>query len=71
MGIKGRVADQSNTIKDFDFAPVDHFAAEMDDFADCILTGRQTRVPGEEGRRDVRIMTAIYQAAASGKTVAL
>jgi predicted dehydrogenase len=71
VGIKGRVADQSNAIKDFDFAPVDHFAAEMDDFADCILTGKQTRVPGEEGRRDVRIMTAIYQAAATGKTVAL
>ena len=71
VGIKGRAADQSNTIKDFDFAPVDHFAAEMDDFADCILTGRQTRVPGEEGRRDVRIMTAIYQAAAASKTITL
>ncbi|HWN80870.1 MAG TPA: Gfo/Idh/MocA family oxidoreductase, partial [Candidatus Udaeobacter sp.] len=71
VGIKGRVADQANTIKDFDFPPVDHFAAEMDDFADCILNGKQTRVPGEEGRRDVRIMTAIYQSAASNKTIML
>jgi predicted dehydrogenase len=43
----------------------------MDDFADCILNDRPTSVPGEEGRRDQRIMAAIYQAAASGKTVAL
>jgi predicted dehydrogenase len=43
----------------------------MDDFADCILNRRPTRVPGEEGRRDVRIMQAIYQAAASGRTVRL
>jgi predicted dehydrogenase len=71
VGIKGRSADSGNAIKDFDFAPVDHFAAEMDDFADCILTGKQTRVPGEEGRRDVRIMTAIYQAAATGKSITL
>jgi predicted dehydrogenase len=43
----------------------------MDDFADCILNGKETRVPGEEGRRDNRIMAAIYEAAATGKTVAL
>ena len=71
VGIKGRAADQSNAIKDFDFAPVDHFAAEMDDFASCILSGKPTRVPGEEGRRDVRIMTAIYQSAATNKTITL
>ena len=43
----------------------------MDDFADCILNDKPTRVPGEEGRRDQRIMAAIYEAAASGKTIAL
>lgn len=70
-GIKGRMRSEGGTPKDFDFPPVDHFAAEMDDFADCILNGKQTRVPGEEGRRDVRIMAAIYESAASGKRVAL
>ena len=58
-------------MKAFDFPAIDHFAAEMDDFADCILHDKPTRVPGEEGRRDQRIMAAIYEAAASGKTVAL
>jgi predicted dehydrogenase len=70
VGIKGRMSSQGGP-KDFDFPAVDHFAAEMDDFADCILNGKETRVPGEEGRRDQRIMAAIYEAAASRKTVAL
>ncbi len=53
------------------FAPVDHFAVEMDAFAQCIMSGRQTSVPGEEGLRDVRIMQAIYEAAAKGAEVRL
>jgi predicted dehydrogenase len=50
---------------------VNHFVAEMDDFADCILTDKPTRVPGEEGRRDMRIVEATYEAASSGRTVKL
>jgi predicted dehydrogenase len=69
-GIRGRVSGPEG-VRELDFPQVDQFAAEMDDFADCILTGRPTRVPGEEGRRDVRIITAIYEAAASGRTVGL
>jgi len=44
-------------------------AAQMDDFADCILTGRPTSVPGELGRRDIAILMAIYEAARTGKRV--
>ena len=69
-GIKGRISTRGNT-KEFDFAPVDHFAAQMDDFAQCIIENKPTRVPGEEGRRDQRIMAAIYEAAQSGKSVKL
>jgi predicted dehydrogenase len=69
-GIKGRMITRGNS-KEFDFPPVDHFAAQMDDFADCIINNKPTRVPGEEGRRDQRIMAAIYEAAQSGKTVKL
>jgi predicted dehydrogenase len=47
------------------------FAAEMDDFAQCILENRPTKVPGEEGLRDVKIMMAIYEAAKTGKAVEL
>ncbi|MGH7942707.1 MAG: Gfo/Idh/MocA family protein [Limisphaerales bacterium] len=51
------------------FPQIDQFAAEMDDFAQCILENRPTRVPGEEGLRDVKIMRAIYESAATGRTV--
>ena len=44
-------------------------AMQMDDFAECILTGRATRVPSEMGRRDIQITTAIYEAARTGKRV--
>ena len=49
--------------------PVNQQARQIDDFAACILTGRATPVPGELGRRDIRILSAIYEAAASGKRV--
>jgi predicted dehydrogenase len=52
-----------------EFPQIDQFAAEMDDFAQCILDNRPTRVPGEEGLRDVKIMMAIYESARTGKTV--
>jgi glucose-fructose oxidoreductase len=44
-------------------------AAHMDDFVDCIRMGRESEVNGEMGRRDMRIITAIYEAAKSGKKV--
>lgn len=47
------------------------FAAEMDDFAQCILNNRPTRVPGEEGLRDIKIMMAIYESARTGQAVNL
>ena len=48
---------------------VNQQALQMDDFAECVLTGRESPVPGELGRRDLRILTAIYEAAASGGRV--
>ena len=51
------------------FDEIDVFAAEMDDFARCIQTGAPSRVSGEEGLRDVRLLMAIYEAARTGSTV--
>ena len=51
--------------------PNDMFALEMDDFSRCILENRQSKVSGEEGLRDVRIMMAIYEAARTGRSVKL
>lgn len=44
-------------------------AVQMDDFADCVISERNTPVPGEMGRRHMAIITAIYEAARTGKTV--
>jgi predicted dehydrogenase len=50
---------------------VNHFAAEMEHFSQCILEDKDPRTPGEEGLADMRIMAAIEEAAASGKAVKL
>jgi len=49
--------------------PAHQQAFQMDDFAECILTGRETPVPGEMGLRDIRILMAIYEAARIGAKV--
>ena len=51
------------------FPWINQQAAQMDDFADCVLTGRKTPVPGEMGRTHMQIITAVYEAARTGKTV--
>lgn len=53
------------------FPPVDQFAAEMDDFAQCIRDNKPSRVSGEEGLRDIRITTAIYESIRTGTTIKL
>jgi predicted dehydrogenase len=65
-GLKGRTSKG-----EIELPQVDHFAAEMDDFAECILNGKKSKVSGEEGLRDVKVMTAIYQSIKEGKAVKL
>ncbi|HEY1066272.1 MAG TPA: Gfo/Idh/MocA family oxidoreductase [Pirellulales bacterium] len=49
--------------------PVNHFAAEMDHFSECVRADREPRTPGEEGLADVRVIAAIEEAAKSGRAV--
>jgi predicted dehydrogenase len=65
-GITGR-----SSKAEISFPQIDQFAAEMDDFADCILNNRPSRVPGEEGLRDLRVVEAVYQSIATRRTVTL
>ena len=44
-------------------------AAQIDDFAECVLSGRKTPVPGELGKRDIQVITAIYEAARTAARV--
>ena len=50
---------------------LDHFAAEMDDFAHGILKNKTSKVSGEEGLRDLRAIEAIYESIRTGKAVKL
>ncbi len=65
-GIKGRTSEG-----EMNFPEVNQQARQMDDFALCIKEGRPTPVPGEEGRKDVRILQAIYKAMQTGERVVI
>jgi predicted dehydrogenase len=66
-GIRGMRSDG----KPIDRQATDQFAVEMDDFARCIEEKTTTKVPGEEGLRDVKIMMAIYESARTGMPIHL
>lgn len=56
---------------DMDYPEVNQQARQMDGQAQSIMENRKSRVPGEMGLRDVRILLAIYEAAETGKRVQL
>lgn len=45
---------------------VNQQALQMDDFARCIEEDEQSRVPGEEGLRDMKVIEAIYRSIDAG-----
>ncbi len=49
----------------------DQFAAELDAFSAAVTGGPAFLAPGEEGLRDIRIIEAIYESAARGRSVRL
>jgi len=49
-----------------DFPQIVQQAAQMDDFATCVARNIQSRVPGEEGLKDMRVVDAIYRSLNSG-----
>lgn len=51
--------------------PASQQALQMDGFAQCVLTGRPSIVPGEMGRRDLVVIEAIYASAAKGARVGI
>ncbi|WP_375434160.1 Gfo/Idh/MocA family protein [uncultured Hymenobacter sp.] len=63
-GLDGRTSQGPMNVEN-----VPQQARQMDDFADCILNNKPTRVPGEMGLRDMQIIEAIYRAAETGQKV--
>lgn len=54
-----------------DFPQIIQQAAQMDDFADCILNDRTSEVDGYEGLRDLRVIEGIYRSIETGRPVSL
>jgi glucose-fructose oxidoreductase len=69
-GLRMRVW-RGGTIEERVLPQRNHFAGEMDHFADCIINDTIPLTPGEEGLKDMRIIAAIYEAARSARTVVL
>ncbi|MBE2214184.1 MAG: Gfo/Idh/MocA family oxidoreductase [Opitutaceae bacterium] len=63
-GVRGRTHRGALTIPN-----INQQAAQMDAFAANILDDTPVIVPGEMGRRDMQIITAIYEAARTGRRV--
>jgi len=64
-----RVGRVTTSKGDLSYPTLSQQALQMDDFADCIHTGRESEVNGEMGRRDLKIIEAIYESARTGKRV--
>ncbi|PWK79983.1 putative dehydrogenase [Mucilaginibacter oryzae] len=60
-GINGKVNGNA-----MHFPQINQQAAQMDDFAMCVLQNKQSRVPGEEGLKDMMVIDAIYRSLDSG-----
>lgn len=65
-GIRGETSDGP-----MNYPQVNQQTLQMDAFADCIFNDRKSRVNGEMGLRDVKILMAIYEAAETGERVTL
>ncbi len=63
--------ERGNKIEEIELPERDHFAAEMEHMSDCVMQNKEPLTPGEEGLRDLKIITAVYEAAKTGKTVTL
>jgi len=64
-GLRGARSDG----KSLKFGEIDQFANELDEFALSILQNKPTKVSGEEGLQDVKILSAIYESARTGRAV--
>ncbi|WP_419730878.1 Gfo/Idh/MocA family protein [Lichenicola sp.] len=70
LGIN-RKAGKASSMDSRRFTPKSQFAQEMDAFAASLHAGEEPHTPGAEGLQDMKIMAAIYQAAAGGGIVKL
>ena len=66
-GNRGRRSDGT----EINIPVADQFQTELEDFADCVLNKRPTKVNGEMGMQDVKLLMAVYESIRKGKPVTL
>lgn len=69
--VRNLVLTQGRTHQRIVLPNANQFAAMLDEMAEAVRDDREPKTPGAEGLRDVRIMEAIYESAASGRPVSL
>jgi predicted dehydrogenase len=68
---KSQTLSMAENISEVRLSEKNQFALEIDHMADCVIQNKQPHTPGEEGLQDLKLMALIYQAAQTGKTIAL
>jgi len=63
------LVSREKQVTEYQIRPVNHFAAEMDHFSQCVLNNTKPLTPGEEGLRDMICLSWIDEAARSGQRV--
>jgi predicted dehydrogenase len=66
-GNRGRRSDGP----EINMPPTDQFAVELEDFADCVLNNKPSKVSGDMGLADLRYLTAIYESVKKGRPVTI
>jgi predicted dehydrogenase len=47
----------------------DRFRVQLDEFSECVLTGKAPEFPAEDGLKNTAVLLALYEAADQGRTV--
>jgi len=63
--------NRGNKLEEVVLPQKDHFASEMDHMSDCVMSNKDPLTPGEEGLRDIKLISSIYEAAKGSRTVRL
>lgn len=67
-GVKLRATEKGG-MQPRELPEVNHFAAMMDDLAECAATGKAVITDGQDGLNDIRVIEAIYESVKTGKPV--
>jgi len=68
MNLRVKIGEREREKK---FEKRDQIAPEILYFSECVLSGRQPEPSGREGLADVRVITALYESARTGRPVRL